>query len=145
MAKDNAFSVLESDTSRQRFNVLRVTAEQFLPEPIVDSFVSETRDEEGRQVVIAFFLFTETLVSEFKNPLSVVNFDFTPLRSLSYVDVSARDFDARQKDLPPTARLTVVARFDPTMFIAQFQASRMNCHELFRIAHSLLFPILRGK
>lgn len=151
-SETNAYKILETNTERERIQQIFNLASTFYPEPIQDLFVSEHRDQEGRQMIESVWFFTESLVGEFKNPLQEENFDAITLR-LDYLSVVKENFDfdkAVKGDTPAdSARMTVHLLFSASAQMSGIlRASGTNCLELHKIVRDRLLPSLiqrRGK
>lgn len=138
-----AFKVLETEAERDRLRYLWRTATLFYPEEVMEIFISETRDEAGREVIDSVWFFTPSLVGEFKGPMQQDDFDAVALSDLNYVNVTKKDFDFSDGKTTPESRMTLY--MDLGQVSGTLRASSSNCGELLRIVKGLLLPRIAAR
>jgi len=107
-----------------------------------DHFVSETRDDKGRQIVRSIWLFNQVMAIELKDPAEREDFAFIPFASLLYIEVAEQHFDLNIPPAKDSSRMSVLVRFANGVE-GTFQASRVNCGDLLRVTNKWLLPRLR--
>lgn len=109
------------------------------PEQVEDLFISEARDNEGRQNLLSVWAFTRSFGIEFRNPLVEDNFDAIPLRRLFYIEFFKNGYDFNiPGQITATSRFSVAVNFGDVRGV--FNALGNNCGQLARIVRERLLP-----
>lgn len=142
LEESSAFRLAEGQALKDRLIQLERIATAFYPEELAEIFLSETRDQENRQVIQSVWFFTQGLVAEFKNPMGELNFDATRISDTQFVALQVNEFDVLDGTFSDSSRVTAYLYFSSDI-AGTLQASRENCRELIRILRVRVLPRLR--
>jgi len=120
-----------SQVAINRANYLRDLLQRVSPSKIEDIFISDSISEEGIRSQESMWCFGSGRVTEFKNMMTSVNFDFMSLEIRPvWVDVVSQDYDF--EEVNDKSRLVVNTVIRHPMGMA-LKATRNNCPHLTRI------------